>query len=52
MKQHYKNNISWDLINDRIYYTNVDPGTFTTNTGDTLTNDYDAEKWILVKTII
>ena len=34
----------WDLINDRIYYTNVDH-----TASSTFQSDYDAEKWILVK---
>ena len=32
----------WDLIRDRIYYTNVDH-----TASSTFQSDYDAEKWIL-----
>ena len=34
----------WDLINDRIYFTNVEH-----TSSSTFKSDYDAEKWILVK---
>ena len=34
----------WDLINDRIYFTNVEH-----TSSSTFKSDYDAQKWILVK---